>query len=147
MQSIIYTIKELRHSRDAGPYMAFFVEVARSASKMYGDLYDWNNFDLDRYLWSGRIVICERDGKPVGVMLSRILSSLFDHNVKILKQDLLYAQPGTRAAHVLMKDFIDFGKLHANHIVTMIGEKTNIKGKTLEKIGFKKLEQYYRIEV
>lgn len=145
--TVKYTIKILKNSLEASEYFTFFAEVARATSKMYGDIYNWQRFDLGRYLWTGRLAVCERDGKPVGVMLSQISGSIFDPDVKILRQHLLYARPGTRAAHYLMKDYIDFGKANANHIITMIARNTNIKGSTLEKLGFKKIEEFYRIEV
>lgn len=93
------------------------------------------------------MMLCRRDGKPVGVMLSRLYDSILDPNVRILMQDLLYGKSGTRASKYLLADFIDFGKANANHVISMIGERTNIKGRSLENLGFKKLETLYRLEI
>ena len=79
-------------------------------------------------------------------MLARLYTSIFDDETKILQQDLLYARPGSRASKVLLDDFIDFGRKHADHILTTIGTETVIKGESLEKLGFSKLETTYRME-
>ena len=125
----------------------FFIIAADKLSRMYGDNYDWRKFDLIGFAKKHRVMICWRDDRPVGFMLSRLGSSFFDPDFVILRQILLYGQPGTRAAYLLMQDFIDFGKNNANHIITMLNTKTNIKRQSLEKLGFVKSEQLYKIEV
>ena len=94
-----------------------------------------------------RLTICFKNGRPVGYMMSALTRSIFDENVKILKQISLYTRPKTRAANLLMKDFIDFGRANADHVISMIGVKTNIKPQTLERLGFKHLETLYIMEV
>lgn len=115
---------------------------------MYGNRYNWKNFNLYEYAKQHRVVVSRNhDGELVGVMLSRLGFSIFDPSIKVLRQDLLYARPQTRAAHYLIQEFIDFGERNANHIITTINRKTNIKGSTLEKKGFQALEVLYRMEV
>ena len=80
-------------------------------------------------------------------MMSQIFSSAFDHETSILYQDMLYVREGRMTAYLLFKDFLDFGKLHANHIITGINNNTNIKPQTLQKYGFEKLEELYRLKV
>jgi hypothetical protein len=60
---------------------------------------------------------------------------------------LLYGVKGTKAAYLLFKDFIDFGKSNANHIITMICKITNIKPESLLKLGFTEMETLYRLEI
>lgn len=143
--TIAYTIKEIVTFEG---YEDFFVDAALELQDIYGTRYNWGKFDITRYVYkgNGRAVVCLKGDRPVGFMLSKLVTSVFDPDVVILMQDLLYATPGTRAAHYLFKDFIDFGKSNANHIITMLAEHTNIKSKTLERIGFKKLETLYRME-
>lgn len=144
-----YTIKQIKEDdiKLDTSMVAFFIEVAKKVADMYGNKYDWRNFPIYDYANNHRVVICKRDEELVGVMLSRLGFSIFDPSVKNLRQDLLYARPGTRAAHYLIQEFIDFGERNANHIITTINQKTNIKGSTLEKAGFEKLEVLYRMEV
>jgi hypothetical protein len=126
---------------------AFYLEHGEKVAKLHGDTFDWAKFDVFRFARDHRMMVCRRRGKPVGVMLSMLLVSEFDPEVTILRQKLLYALPGTRAAKLLMDDFIDFGRSRANHIITTVSEHTNIKPQSLEKRGFKKLEVLYRLEV
>lgn len=142
-----YTTRDYRRIRDVDTETwDFMVASAEKVSAAHGDKFTWTNFRIDRYLQGGRLVVCHRRGVPVGFMLSRLSHSIFDHTVKLWIQDLLYAKPGTRAAYHLMQDFIDFGKTRADHIITMIGSETNIKGSSLEKLGFDEVETYYRME-
>lgn len=121
--------------------------IANKVNIKFNNKFNPQSFDLFDYVKYNRFVVCYRDEKPVGVMLSRFYSSIFDSNTKILMQDLLYTEPGTRAAKLLFDEFLDFGKKNANHVITMLTDKTNIKRSTLEKIGFNKLEELYRMEI
>ncbi len=72
----------------------------------------------------------------------------FDPDVTVLKQDLLYVIPGyPKATRALLHHFIDFGKAHANECFTMLAMQTNIKPRSLEKLGFTEVETLYRLEV
>lgn len=107
---------------------------------------DSDKFDFKKFADHNRLTLCFRDGEPVGIMLAALLKSFWDEDLIILKQISLWAVPKTRAANLLFKDFIDFGKLHADHIHTNIGVKTNISSRTLERIGFRHVETLYRLE-
>lgn len=124
----------------------FFKTVAERVAEIFDGDFDWRNFNIVRYVDSQRMTLCRRNGIPVGVMLASKFISAFDSKKVILRQDLLWAKPGTRAAWYLMVDFIDFGKSNADHLITMIGDETNVKRQTIEKLGFKKIEELYRME-
>ncbi len=129
-------------------FAEFFIRSADHVAFMFGCKFNWRNFDFLRYAAGGAVWVCFKDEKPVGAMLARLYGSVFDPSVKILMQDLCYvSEPGGRAAHLLMTQFIDFGKSNANHILTMVAPQTNIKGRSLEKLGFQKIEELYRLEV
>lgn len=123
----------------------------RSAIKKVTDdhvvTYNPELIGLSWFIKNCRFVICRRNGKPVGYMVSRLIKSAFNPEIKRLRQISLYAEPNTRAAYYLMKDFIDFGKIHADHIITTIGMNTNIKRKSIEKLGFEKIEEHYLMKV
>lgn len=123
----------------------FCCDAGEKLSRMYGT-FNWLNFPIKDYIENYRFMVCRRDGKPVGAMLARLYPSIFDPQIKILNQDLLYTLPGTRASKMLLDDFIDFGKREANHIITMVGLKTNIKHKSLMKLGFSLCETLYEME-
>jgi hypothetical protein len=127
--------------------MRFIIESCTEVNKIYGDKYKWGEFPILDFIDKHYFTVCFNDGVPVGFLAASIFKSFFDPNVIVLKQNLLFALPKTRACYHLMKDFIDFGKSNANHIITMIGTETKINAKSLEKLGFKQLEVLYRMEV
>jgi hypothetical protein len=142
--TVTYTIEEITTQTQLNRVAAFICESSELISEKYNTTWTWERFLFE---YNHRLTVCFRDGEPVGFMLARLSESTFDHSTKLLIQELLYAKPGTRAVKLLMDDFIDFGRRRANHIITMIAEHTNIKARSLEKLGFKKLETLYRIEV
>lgn len=144
-----YQIKRIRDIGDVdGAVAEFFLYGAEHLSNLYEHPFNWRNFDFLEYARHGLFLICFRDGEPVGALMARLYSSVFDHETKILMQDELYAKPGAgRAAHLLFREFIDFGRANANHIITQIARRTNIKRRSLERLGFEKLEELYRLEV
>lgn len=145
----IYTVERLteHHLIYDEALMNYCLSVARRESDLYGDKYNYFNFDLETYVRENMVWICYRNGKPVGVMMARLLTSIFDDNLPLLYQDLLFCESGTRAVKYLMQAFIDFGRQNAKHLITMIGAKTNLKSHSLVKMGFQELETLYRLEV
>lgn len=128
--------------------MVFFEQSAIKVAAMYGNKFNWRMFDFLSYFRDGLFLVCYKDDRPVGAMLARLFESIFDPDTKILFQDLLYVNEAhSRAAYLLLMHFIDFGKENANHIITTIAPKTNIKGKSLERLGFNKMEELYRMEI
>jgi hypothetical protein len=144
-----YTIRVLRERRDfADKELRFIAGMAKHLSTIYKECQDtWTNFRLYKYAEAHRVTCCYYNGEPVGALLARLSPSVFDGVTMILYQDILYARPASRASKLLLEDFIDFGKRRAKYIVTMVGQQTRIKGKNLEKLGFEKIEEIYRIEV
>ena len=126
--------------------LEFILFGSNTMNKKYGGIYDWSRFPITKAVRERRVMMCFRKNKPVGFMVSTLSGHLFDPTIILLKQNVLFALPNTRAAFHLVEDFIDFGKANANHIIASIGTETNIKSKSLEKLGFKKLEEHYRME-
>lgn len=141
------TIKHVTTGNITHSEMLFIASVGEVAARGYGGKFNPKNFNLIYNLDHGRITIAYDDDRPTGLMFARLVESVFDKTVRILRQELLYARPGSRASKMLLDDFIDFGKKHADHVICCIGEHTCIKGSSLEKLGFKQLESYYRLEV
>jgi hypothetical protein len=127
--------------------LAYIARTAADVAASYGDKFDWRRFPLRAYAADHRFMVARRDGVPVGCHLSRLTRSALDPEVTILVQDLLCAASGTRAAKLLLDDFIDFGKAHANHIITMTTPLTRLSQRSLERLGFERLETLYRLEV
>lgn len=139
-----YTIERIRAADLSPEIVTFMMAATEKLNAMYGTSHKKIPlliFARDHYL-----AICRRNGKIVGFMVATLGSSVFDSDVKILRQESLYALPKTRAAKYLLADFIDFGKSNADHILTMIAENTNIKPRSLERLGFRQLEVLYRME-
>lgn len=143
----MYIIKRIKSHDFEGDVRRFVTEGAEHANRVYGNKYDWKNFPILDFIDSHYFAICFRNDKPVGFICGTLTHNGFDRKIITLRQTLLYAVPKTRATLLLLKDFIDFGKENANHIITGIGTETNIKPKSLEKLGFKHLEQVFRLEV
>jgi len=144
---VTYTTRQLKTKEELVAVKDFLNEAGQRLEEEYPEFPDWKNFNLPRYANIARFVVSFRDGEPVGFMMSHMTESVFQQDITILRQDILYAKPNTRAAYHLMQDFLDFGHIHADHILTMIGARTNVKRQSLEKLGFKKVEELYRIEV
>ena len=144
---IACTIRQLEFDDLTESRLNTLRSMGEQVAYQFGDKFNWKNFQLADYVCNHRFMICEKDGRIIGIMLSRLYASIFDPKVKILMQDLLFAEPGTKAAKMLMDDFLTFGKSNADHLITMITPKTNIKRRNLEKLGFKELETLYRFEV
>lgn len=149
----MYTIKRLTladiddKNPDNYKLWIFIRNAGVTLNGLYGKRYDWNNFPVPLIVKDHYFAVCFKDDEPVGLMVGTLTKSIFDQNIKILRQITQFAVPGSQAAYWLMKDFIDFGKVNANHILTNIGAKTNIKPRSLEKLGFSELETLYRMEI
>lgn len=126
----------------------FILSAAKDANRRTNNTFDYLNFPLE-YLDLHYCNMAFVDGRPVGFMFATRYSSIFDQSKVLLRQDFLYTPEGSSPfiCHRLMQDFIDFGKLCADHILTVRGPGTNIKGSSLERLGFKELETLYRMEV
>jgi len=141
-----YEVKVLSGADLTDEILRFLKDAMYKAIDDYEFPIDPEKFDFKKFADSKRLTICFRDSVPVGLMMVALLSSFWDDDLIVLKQISLWAVPKTRAANLLFKDFIDFGKLHADHIHTNIGVKTNISSRTLERIGFRHIETLYRLE-
>lgn len=144
---VAYTIKKLSSKDITYDIGHFIYEAAVKVNYRYGSLYpNSTKFPIQKFADKGILFVCFRNDEPVGFLGATLNHSFFDPEVKILFQQLLYSSPGTRASYYLLKEFIDFGRTHANHVVTMIGTETNIKSRSLERFGFRKIEEFYRME-
>lgn len=143
----VYTVEKVT-SKDLTPQVLYLIEQgAAECNIKYGKKFDWYDFDIKAYADKHPLFVCYRDGNPVGFLAATFSNAFFDPKLKYLYQQLLFAFPGTRASHHLLKAFIDFGNKYADHIFTARGLETNIKSSSLERLGFKKTEEIFRIEV
>lgn len=118
--------------------------ISRLVEITGGDFPNVHKLDLLNIITNQIMLMTFKDSKPVGFLWATLKTSVFSNDVLVLMQQSLYAEPGTRAANYLLKHFLDFGKDHADHVITMITPYTNIKPSSLEKLGFSKLETLYR---
>lgn len=142
-----YIVVKLTGHYDVDPVRSFIMKAACELDQIYEFGFRWWNFPLDLFVRKQHLWVCYRDQEPVGYMAASLSGNSLDLQHKILKQESLYGKPGTRAAYYLMKEFIDFGKANANSIITCVGKHTNIKAKSLERLGFTELETLYKLEV
>jgi len=114
-------------------------EINDSRDKFYNNV----SFDLKKYLENYHCFTCRKNGKLVGFILAMKGPSAFSNQTNILISDVLYAVPGTRAAHHLIHSFLDIGKGCADHVIIALNVKSNIKPKTLERLGLKETEKLF----
>lgn len=126
----------------------FLVDSIDSANRALDNKIDFTHFDVWAYVANHHVWIVRRAGEPVGVMFAQLYGSVFDPRSKILFQDGFYVKKSSgRAANLLMKEFIDFGRANAKIIFTCRGKLTNVKARTLERLGFEKTEELFRLVV
>lgn len=126
----------------------FLEEEIPKISKIFKDKFNFENRDDFIMFEKGVVLVCKRNEEITGIFLAFLYPSVFDSETKLLQQQLFYVKPDSgRTAFHLFKKFIDIGKNEADHIITTLTSQTNIKPKTLEKMGFEKLETLYRMEV
>ena len=141
-----YTLRRER-TIDSDVYAFFIGEIAR-ANAAVGETLDFSNFDVWDYAAKNLVWVARKNGQPVGVMFAQLYGSVFDPKSKILFQDGFYVKKSSgRAAFLLFKEFIDFGRANAKIIFTCRGKLTNVKARTLERLGFEKSEEIFRLVV
>lgn len=143
----MYTIKKCTLENMTKEDCYFIVHAASELTTRTGSKYKWQNFKIARFVEREHLWICYRSEHIVGFLMASQFKSFFDSETILLKQNLLFALPHTKATYLLLKEFIDFGKAHANHVLTAIGRETNIKPSSLKRLGFSKLEELYRMEI
>lgn len=114
----------------------------------FNNKYDYNYAAIIRMIQSGVFLVCKRNDEITGIHISWLVQSPLDVRIKLLQQQLFYVKEGSgRSAYHLFKKFIDYGKKHADYIITMIGEHTNVKASTLKRWGFHESEILYQMKV
>lgn len=144
---IMYQVRRIK-SADLDPDLIKWILYASAQlNYKYGNRYDWSSFPFHDIMDNHYFAVCTLNGKYVGMTMGRLAANIFDPKCKMLRQITMFADRGAKTAYYLMNDFIDFGKKNANHVISTINVETNIKGSTLEKLGFKHTESIYRMEV
>jgi hypothetical protein len=137
----LYTIERIT---DISPYSDvadFFYNLAKEL-----DLYDldFTNFDFHAYAREHFVLVCRKKGKLVGCLFARLYPCVWDPKNKTLYQDGLFCRKSSgKAAYLLLKKFIDFGRREANLVFTCRTKFTNVKEKSFERLGFKKTEELF----
>lgn len=145
----VYTIEQLKEREDfTDDVIKYLLVEMPKIAEMFDNKFDWKNCPLFKLAREYIFLVCRRNGEVRGHMLCYVFTSPLDVNVKILYQLSFYVKPDSgRTAYHLFHKFIDIGKERANHVITMLTTKTNLKPSTLEKLGFKELETLYRMEI
>lgn len=147
LNTVIYEVKKMSSKDFDEDLLNWFFNCGDAVNIAYEKGYNFRSFDLATFSDHQHIWLCLKDSKPVGFLIATITRNFFDHGKTHLIQNLLFAIPNTRAAYLLFKEFIDFGKVNVNYIDCAIGRYTNVKPETLFKMGFTEVETLYRMEV
>lgn len=138
----IYTIERITSISPYDDVANFLYEIGPALGDLYG--FEFSDFDFYNYAEQNLFWLCRRKGKPVGVMLARLYPSVWDVKSKVLWQDSLYCRKSSgKAAYLLLRTFIDFGRREANLVFTCRAKHTNVKGKSFERLGFSKTEELF----
>ena len=120
--------------------LKYILESGLEISKIYGDKFNWLNFKINQVLKEHYVWLCLDSKEELkGIMIATLSPCFWDPSLKMLRQELIYTSNPIATAE-LIRYFIDFGRNNANHVIMCIGEKTNIKESSLNKLGFDKLE-------
>lgn len=137
-----YTIERVTHIPLYGDVADFVYEIGPALGDLYG--FEFSDFDFFKYAEKYLFWVCRRKGKPVGIMLARLQPSIWDEKSKVLWQDSLYCKKSSgKAAWLLLRTFIDFGRREANLVFTCKAKHTNVKETSFVRLGFYKSEELY----
>ncbi len=143
-----YTTERLSGRAIDNDVWAFLIDSIDSANAALDNKIDFTHFNVWDYAANHCVWIARKNGEPVGVMFAQLYGSVFDPKSKILFQDGFWVKKSSgRAAFLLMREFIDFGRANAKIIFTCRGKLTNVKARTLERLGFEKTEELFRLVV
>jgi len=144
---VAYIVKQIGIKDLNGLLLRFIADNGDQLNAMYGNKFNWSTgFPLRYTIEKHVFLVCYRNQEPVGFMIATLQPMIFDITKTVLRQETLFAKY-PKATYELLRYFIDLGKLRANHVITCIGAKTNIKPESLRRLGFTKLEEWYRLEV
>lgn len=128
-------------------FKRFLFKERKNLNEITNNKFDMNYAAIEQMLQKGVVFVCRKKGLITGFHTSWLTSSPLDVRVKLLHQQVFYVKPNSgKSAYLLFQKFIDFGRSHADHIITMIGKHTNVKSSTLKRWGFEEVETLYRME-
>lgn len=111
-------------------------------------------FGAEKLKWfinNGLVFVAEKETKgQIGLIIGAITPHLFNPNVLVLAGLFWWVDPNhrtTEAGHLLLREFVDWGKANVDWITFSLLDKTPVKESTLKRFGFRHLEACYLIEV
>jgi hypothetical protein len=144
-----YTIEQLnRETVNNFDVVKYLYDECPKISAMFDNKLNFRNCPVRELAEHYIFLICRRNEEIRGHLICNLSINPLDLKVKTLYQLSFYVKPESgRTAYHLFQKFIDIGKTHANHIITMLTSHTNIKSSTLENMGFEEIETQYRMVV
>ena len=137
-----YTIERVEENDNtvSEDFLKYIREVAPVLAELFGNKFDYTTTPYRMLVRHYQFYVCRRNGEITGHLICHIYTSPLDVTKKILYQVSLYAKPDSgRTAYHLFQKFIDIGKKNANHIITMLTSRTNIKPSTLKNLGLEEM--------
>lgn len=124
----------------------FVIARANAINEKYEFKFNgWWDFPFEEYLSRGNLIlVCWKGDEPVGILAATLTNNLITGKKMLFQDHLSSVSP--KATYLLLKEFIDFGKRNAKTIITCVGKNTNLKPKSLEKLGFEYMETLYSLE-
>lgn len=93
--------------------------------------------------------IAENEREPIGFIAGAVHAHPFNPSLRVLSEMFWWvAQPfrGSRAGHLLLREFIAFGKANADWIVMTLEHESPVNPETLTRRGFRPKETSYLLE-
>lgn len=107
--------------------------------------------DLIKALVEQQVVfIAEKSGEQLGFIGGVLMPHYFNPKIKVLAETFWWVAEehrGSRAALLLMKEFVEYGKVHADWITMALEALSPVNEKCLTKRGFKLQERAFLMEV
>ena len=142
-----YIVKQITVADLDETLVQFIIDNGDALNALYGHQFNWRcGFPLKYAIEKHVVLVAYKDNTPIGFMVGSIGPTIFDIDKTVLRQEVLFAKH-PKATRELLRYFIDLGRTQANYIISCIGKHTNIKPRSLENLGFAKLEELYRLEV
>lgn len=141
-----YTVRRIGPGDLDNDILDYIKTALTKTAKMYDLPHNIENMAIGQLALRHLVLVAYRDDVIAGFTIGIISVSVFDITLKTLNQLTIYSDYPIATAK-LVRYFIDFGKANANLISMNTSKFANIKGSTLEKLGFAKGDTEYRMEV
>ena len=141
-----YIVKQIKSEELSISIQRFIYKSLIELKALNNYKYNVDNMPIKSIADKQLLLVCFRGEDPVGFMIGTKGNIPFDPTLTVISQLVLYSK-FPKASHLLIGNFIDFGKRNANYISMCVGKFTNLKESSLKKLGFSKGDVEFFMEI